>query len=723
MGQTTPPRSEDQIFADLSSLTKSIGYAHAIAMYCIRDNLVSYSTELDADDLKSKYSKEGRLLRTEISTIIGLMIQGDIDFALSAPHDLNRLIYDTDRLLSELHESMSVPMFATLLAPPNGRAAADFFSQGSILREPIFYGGDSAYDFQYRDLSAKKYLNDTDWLKKNKGFSIEDALEVIRCIVQFLNENVSKTRKRMRAMPPEEWTMLPKFIFSTDELVNRFRIDRHTVTSVIEAFSLEAGSKNEQFRSIGDFNAVNAFPIIRLRDQKYLLYQSYSISEAMYESPFYWMLGDKPYASLAMTNRGLFTEKICAERLILVFGDHRVFVNVKIVDSRGEVHGEIDVLAVYANRAVILQAKSKRLTQEARKGNDKQIKRDFGMAIQSAYDQGLSCAQLIANDRMELEVAGSGKFKISRIFKEIFIFCVLSDHYPSLAFQASQFLKFEQTEWIRPPFVMDVFLLDAMTEMLQSPLRFLSYISRRVMYADKIMATQELTVLSYHLKQNLWFESDFDMICLDDGLGVDLDAAMMTRRLGVPGKATPDGILTRLINTSVGRIISTIDQLDDVAIVDLGFLLLSLSEEATLDLSRGIDEISNLAARDFRHHDFTIGLSEARTGLTVHCNSDPQKAAEQRLYGHCSRRKYSQKARSWFGLCIKPLDGRVRFGLHLEFPWAHSKKMNRVAKQLPSGRQISTMTATGRPKRRKIGRNEPCPCGSGRKYKKCCLNS
>jgi len=23
----------------------------------------------------------------------------------------------------------------------------------------------------------------------------------------------------------------------------------------------------------------------------------------------------------------------------------------------------------------------------------------------------------------------------------------------------------------------------------------------------------------------------------------------------------------------------------------------------------------------------------------------------------------------------------------------------------------------------KVGRNEPCPCGSGRKFKKCCLNA
>lgn len=26
-------------------------------------------------------------------------------------------------------------------------------------------------------------------------------------------------------------------------------------------------------------------------------------------------------------------------------------------------------------------------------------------------------------------------------------------------------------------------------------------------------------------------------------------------------------------------------------------------------------------------------------------------------------------------------------------------------------------------KHKKIGRNDPCPCGSGKKYKKCCLDS
>ncbi|WP_198664934.1 SEC-C metal-binding domain-containing protein [Lewinella sp. IMCC34191] len=39
----------------------------------------------------------------------------------------------------------------------------------------------------------------------------------------------------------------------------------------------------------------------------------------------------------------------------------------------------------------------------------------------------------------------------------------------------------------------------------------------------------------------------------------------------------------------------------------------------------------------------------------------------------------------------------------------------------PRRRRPQPILAKPRPKQRKIGRNEPCPCGSGRKYKRCCL--
>jgi uncharacterized protein YecA (UPF0149 family) len=35
--------------------------------------------------------------------------------------------------------------------------------------------------------------------------------------------------------------------------------------------------------------------------------------------------------------------------------------------------------------------------------------------------------------------------------------------------------------------------------------------------------------------------------------------------------------------------------------------------------------------------------------------------------------------------------------------------------------QTYQQSLLGEAAKRKIGRNEPCPCGSGKKYKKCCL--
>ncbi|AHB99124.1 hypothetical protein [Francisella orientalis] len=42
-----------------------------------------------------------------------------------------------------------------------------------------------------------------------------------------------------------------------------------------------------------------------------------------------------------------------------------------------------------------MQAKSKKLTLEARKGNDKLLADDFKKAIQDSYNQGYECANFI----------------------------------------------------------------------------------------------------------------------------------------------------------------------------------------------------------------------------------------------------------------------------------------------------------------------------------------
>lgn len=545
-------------------------------------------------------------------------------------------------------------------------------------------------------------------------------------IQSIQNNKINNVFQEFLAKDPSEWTVLSAYKFTVKEVSDISNIEIDTVRLVIKSF-VSSGSMDE-FKSLDDFNPQNAYPIIQLSEDEYLLFQIYSLVQALYETPFFWFNEDAAYRSIAMQHRGEFTENFSAERLKLVFSKNRVFSNIDIYDSKNKI-GEIDVLVVFANRAIILQAKSKKLTIAARKGNDNSLQSDFKKAVQDAYDQAYLCAKSLQNRDYKLINKNGNELKINREYKEIYPFCVVSDHYPALSFQARQFLKFHgvENDIIKIPFVMDVFLLDVMTEMLQSPLHFLSYVNRRISYGEKILATHELTILSYHLKNNLWLDDEYTMMQLGDDICVDLDLAMLTRRDDAPGVDTPEGILTRYIDTEFDRIVKDIEKLEHPATIDLGFMLLSLSGDTVGLINDGVTQLIKLGKKDGRHHDLTLAMSgDNGSGLTIHCNDDHESISGPRLEKHCERRKYAQKANLWFGICIGQVVPRLRFGVNKEYTWVQSDEMDKLVEDLPKPQnlkgknKINFATATKKT-RKKVGRNEKCPCGSGKKYKKCCL--
>ena len=58
-------------------------------------------------------------------------------------------------------------------------------------------------------------------------------------------------------------------------------------------------------------------------------------------------------------------------------------------------YAEADALVLFGNQAIVVQAKSKRLTLNARKGNDLALRDDFKKAVAKAYDQALLCADAL----------------------------------------------------------------------------------------------------------------------------------------------------------------------------------------------------------------------------------------------------------------------------------------------------------------------------------------
>lgn len=463
-------RPEADVFAELGMLCTSPGYAHALAYICHQDNFITYEKQMKVADMQKLFT-HSRLIRTEITTLIGLMVQKEINWQHPAPATMQEYVDRTYRLMDELHAAIGAPLFESINA-----IGMPSSPQGPCLREPIFYGGESAYSFQYRDFSVEKYTQDDEWLQRNKGFSIQAAVTVVRAIGVIQNTKVVTTHEAMLKTQPADWTILPGFYLSVDELASASGVSLREVRAVLDAFTLK--NRNPQFGDASAFNSIAATPLIPLQDGDVLLFQYYSMVEALYESPFYWMGSDNAYKSIAFKHRGEFTESFVVSRLTKVFGTENVRSNVDLFQGKNKV-GEIDVLVAFGDRFIVVQAKSKRLTLEARKGNDGQIRADFQQAITDSYEQGLLCARRLLAGDCELRNPQGNGIKLPRKPKEVFILNVISDHYPALSFQAGQFLKHELSEGVRPPFIMDIFLLDAMTEMLETPLRLLSYVNQR----------------------------------------------------------------------------------------------------------------------------------------------------------------------------------------------------------------------------------------------------
>jgi hypothetical protein len=211
------------------------------------------------------------------------------------------------------------------------------------------------------------------------------------------------------------------------------------------------------------------------------------------------------------------------------------------------------------------------------------------------------------------------------------------------------------------------------------------------------------------------------MVMLEDDISTDLDLAMLVRRECIPGKGTPDGLLTRFAATTLGRFVKEIEARPDPATIDLGYMLLTLGEKTVTEVSKGIDELAKGARADGKSHDLTVGLGGGSTGFTVHCNNDPIEIAGPALERHCHARKYTQHARTWFGVCVQPSDTSLRFGLNLDYRWERSDEMDALTKKMAKPGNLSNLLKTSAAEKRKVGRNQPCPCGSGKKYKRCCL--
>ena len=206
-------------------------------------------------------------------------------------------------------------------------------------------------------------------------------------------------------------------------------------------------------------------------------------------------------------------------------------------------------------------------------------------------------------------------------------------------------------------------------------------------------------------------------IILDEEFTTDLDAAFVKRNIEKDNTATPPGLLTKFTNTPYEKLITQIEYLKFAGMIDLGFLLLTLSEDTINQLNMGLFHISEKAKKDGKLHDLTVGFHQGETGITIHIVSDSTSTSKNWLIAHAESAKYRAKADHWFGVEITPTL-RLLNVVESKAKWKFNSVLEASVQIYP--KMQKTVNIKTFVKGSKVGRNELCLCGSRKKYKKCC---
>lgn len=694
------------IIKKIEAVTREPGFIYTLALILLRD--LFYAPEDAADR-----NWQEHLNFQEITFLVGLFVKHDIDLAVPTEDESAKRFEDIYQLFGELHKAYGQP-FVDMVKEhlESGKQFENpeedyrrIMGAGSMVTEPIFYGGSGAYDFQYLEFAVKKYEQDAEWIARHIGITVSEMSDITRDLKK-LNEHKFNTLPAFRSKSFSEICAfaLSVFCFEENDLQ---QFGEETVRAFIKAFSLMPGDANARLELPGQFNQLQSTPIVRLPDGRCFVPVGFNLSEAIYESPFYWMNTDSSYRGEALLHRGHFAEDATANLLRKVFGAANVYTNVEIKQSKSRTVTDIDVLAIVGNKAVIAQVKSKRMTELAKQGDEKKLVADFKLAVQEAYDQGLLCRQALLGEGSKLFVDGK-EIKLREEIDDAYVLCVSLDHYPAVMHQLDVYL----TKGPHDPFplALSIFDLDVLTFYLTDPFEFGYYLRQRVALSDYFKAENEMALLGLHIKHKLFKTGEYDQEMVDSTLAQLIDANFPVVRGSVPRTAAADKLFPKWKNEEFRKLIDQVKSTGEPQFTDAIFFLYDLAGNGADQLIKILKTVKRKAAADGRSHDARMVIAGGSSGTTILADPSPS-IIQQRLMPLAQMAKYKSKADTWLALgCLAGSDQLVDAMAFSKAAWKHDPVLEELSKHL-QGTPMRTSA--------KIGRNEKCPCNSGKKFKHC----
>jgi hypothetical protein len=481
-------------------------------------------------------------------------------------------------------------------------------------------------------------------------------------------------------------------------------------------------------KGLSDPIEIRSRPLYALRDDRVLLVDIANALDALWDALDRTAKNDnKFFDGKYQPRKAKWLEERVVEYLGKIFPKTNIYHDLSYpdLDKPGKATTELDVAVLWGPFLILVEAKAKQFRLESQLGDIGRLRTDIKKNVEDAFDQAKRAANYIDQTAKPefTEIATGRKVRVDKQKIHRTYLVTVSLH--QLAGLATRLAVFQDVGLFKDgeyPLSISLADLETISDFCEGPDVLLHYIEKRleVQKSNQEMLVDELDFFGAYLDTRFRMERFFPQgeeermnyeAILLSGWSEQFDSWMMYKRgdiskapeirLNVPNEIREVLVELRIRNDDGARWIA--------------FTLLGMSDTSLGVISRAFREIRSATLTPGMLRRLVNQVEDTVISVVASLDQPPDRL-RVRTEMISTLEKYKRKAAKsiGFGIMVRDQTRPFESATLVEYPWKHQVELEHLLKDEPP---MAPAPGTKTP-----SRNEPCICGSGKKFKKCCLN-